>query len=109
LLGCQVVQERGFKLISSLAFDLSTEGMLVLTGERVLTGEPVLVSFRSPSSARWFDFEGRVARVVHGRRPGDQGRCLGLSFDVMRDADRTRLWEDLRRMSDQRSAVSGQR
>lgn len=96
LLSCQVVRERGFRLVSTLALDLSTEGMLVLTGERVLTGEPVVVSFRSPSSSRWFDLEGTVARVVHGRRPGDRGRCLGLSFGALSDADRSRLWEDLR-------------
>jgi len=96
LLGCQVVRERGFRLVSSLAFDLSTDGMLVLTGERVLTGEPLIVSFRAPESDSWFDLEAQVARVIHGRRPGDQGRCLGLSFNPLGDADHARLFEGIR-------------
>ena len=54
--------------------------MLVPTDLPVLTGEPLLVSFRPPLSGRWLDAEAVVARVVHGRRPGDHGRRLGLSF-----------------------------
>lgn len=96
LLSCQVVKERGFRLVSSIAFDLSTDGMLVLTGERVLTGEPLLVSFRAPRSDRWFNLEAQVARVIHGRRPSDQGRCLGLSFSGLGDADHARLFESIR-------------
>ncbi len=87
LLTCQVVRERDFKLISQLALDLSPDGMLVSTGQRMLTGEEVLVSFRGPRSEQWFDCQARVARVVHGRRPGDRGRCLGLHFEGM-SADR---------------------
>src|SRR5262249_46293851 len=33
--------------------DMSTEGMLVSTGHRVLTGEPVIVSFRSARLNEW--------------------------------------------------------
>ena len=43
-------------------------GLLAATDERVLTGEPVIVTFRLPESDRWFDAMGTVARVVHGRR-----------------------------------------
>lgn len=78
---CQVVREHDFKLIGSRGVDLSPMGMLVMAQERVLTGEPVIVSFRLPMSGWWFDAEATVARVVHGRRPGDLGRCFGLSFD----------------------------
>jgi len=91
-LDCQVVRERDFKLLSEHAIDLSAEGMLVLTDERVLTGEEVIVSFRVPTLRAWFDAEALVARVVHGRRPTDPGgarlaapdfqpsRGLGLRF-----------------------------
>jgi len=72
-LDCQVVRERDFKLLSEHAIDLSAEGMLVLTDERVLTGEEVIVSFRVPTLRAWFDAEALVARVVHGRRPTDPG------------------------------------
>jgi hypothetical protein len=79
---CQVVRERDFKLVGKSAIDLSTRGMLVETNERVLTGEPLVVAFRSPKSGRrWFDCEATVARVVHGRRPYDGGRFLGVRFE----------------------------
>jgi hypothetical protein len=80
---CQVVRERDFKLIGSRGVDLSPMGMLVMAQEPVLTGEPVVVAFRLPMSSWWFDAEATVARVVHGRRPGDLGRCFGVSFDTL--------------------------
>jgi len=80
---CQVVRERDFKLVGSRAVDLSPMGMLVMSQEPILTGEPVVISFRLPRSAWWFDAMGTVARVVHGRRPGDLGRCFGLAFDEL--------------------------
>jgi hypothetical protein len=96
LLDCQVVRERDFRLVSSLAFDLSTDGALVLTGDRVLTGEPLLVSFRPPNGGAWLDLEATVARVIHGRRDGDRGRCLGLSFHSVGESDYYRLFEGIR-------------
>ena len=96
LMGCQVVRERDFRLVSSVAFDLSTDGALVLTGERVLTGEPLIVSFRAPKTNAWFDLEATVARVVHGRRDGDRGRCLGLTFHSLAESDRYRLFDGIR-------------
>jgi hypothetical protein len=93
LLNCQVVRERDFKLVGDLALDLSPEGMLVSTRERVLTGEDVLVSFRTPRSRIWVDVEAEVTRVVHGRRPTDQGRCLGLRFFGL-DADLERMLKE---------------
>lgn len=95
-LDCQVVRERDFKLIAELALDLSTEGMQVLTNERVLSGEEVIVSFKPPRSNTWVDAQATVARVVHNRRPTDRGRCLGLDFHAMDPRDRETLWECLR-------------
>src|SRR5580700_5233114 len=80
---CQVVRERDFRLIGSRGVDLSPAGMLVMAQEPVLTGEPVIVAFRLPRSAYWFDAEATIARVVHGRRPGDVGRCLAIEFDEL--------------------------
>lgn len=106
---CQVVRERDFKLIGDLALDLSERGMLVRTSERVLTGEEVVVSFRPPRSNRFVDALGHVARVIHGRRPGDHlcatrsgfagseyGRQLGIEFYAMDEDDRHHLWDCLR-------------
>lgn len=77
---CQVVRERDFKLVGESTLDLSPEGMLVLTRDRVLTGEDLLITFKTPILGTWFDAEARVARVIHGRRPGDYGRALGIRF-----------------------------
>jgi hypothetical protein len=78
---CQIVRERDFKLIGSRAIDLSPWGMLVMGQEPVLTGEPLIVAFRIPKGDVWLDAMATVARVVHGRRPGDLGRCFGVAFE----------------------------
>jgi len=93
---CQVVRERDFRVVGDLALDLSERGMLVRTNERVLTGEDVVVCFQPPRSNRWVDAVGHVARVVHGRRPGDRTRALGIELETMDDRDRWHLWESLR-------------
>ncbi|MFO0676471.1 MAG: PilZ domain-containing protein [Polyangiaceae bacterium] len=77
---CQVVRQKDFRLLGDLAVDLSTSGMLLLSRLPVLTGEDVIVSFRAPSSRTWIDTEATVARVIHGRRPGDFGRGLGIEW-----------------------------
>jgi len=94
-LPCQIVRERDFRLVADLALDLSTDGMLVPTELSVLTGEPVLVSFRAPRSPRWLDVDAVVARVVHGRRPGDRGRRLGLAFQGLAPEERHLLFREL--------------
>jgi c-di-GMP-binding flagellar brake protein YcgR len=95
-LPCQIVRERDFRLVASSALDLSTGGMLVPTDVRVLTGEELLVSFRVPRSPRWLDAQAVVARVVHGRRPGERGRSLGLAFLELDEGDRQLLFRQLR-------------
>jgi hypothetical protein len=91
---CQVVRERDFRLVATWGVDVSPLGMLVLAEARVLTGEPVVVSFRVPRTGCWFDAEATVARVVHGRRPTDKGRrCLGIAFDAL-EPDARALIED---------------
>ncbi len=95
-LDCEVVREHDFRSIGSLALDLSTHGMLVTTRERILTGEELVFAFRPPGSNRWVDGMARVARVVHGRRPGDMGRAIGIEFSDIGKLDREHLWERLR-------------
>lgn len=95
-LPCQIVRERDFRLVSEVALDLSTDGMLVPTDLPVLTGEPLLVSFQPPRSRRWVDAAAVVARVVHGRRPGDRGRWLGLSFQDLGPEAKQLLFRQLR-------------
>ena len=95
-LPCEVVREHDFRLIADLALDLSTRGMLVRARERVLTGEEVVVAFQAPRSNLWFDALGTVTRVLHGRRPGDYGVCLGIEFYAMSPATERLLFEHLR-------------
>ncbi len=95
---CSVVREHDFKLIGSHVVDLSPDGMLVLAEADVLTGEEVVVSFRTPMSPLWFDAVGTIARVVHGRRPGDFGPCLGVKFDQAEEVSRIVLEEKLRKI-----------
>lgn len=78
---CQVVRERDFRLVSDSVRDLSETGMLVGPADPTLTGERVIVSFKLPSGGTWVDGEATVARVAHGRRPGEHSRCLGLQFE----------------------------
>ncbi|APR76509.1 Hypothetical protein A7982_01856 [Minicystis rosea] len=110
-LGCSIVRERDFRLVADRAVDLSTDGMLVDTHHRVLTGEPVIVSFRVPRSTRWVDAEAVVTRVVHGRRPGDQGRRLGLAFRGLDDETRHLIFQQLRALpaASSRSAMRTRR
>ncbi len=98
-LDCQVVREHDFVLVGDLALDLSTKGMLVRSTRRVLTGEEVVVSFKPPRSNEWFDAMAVVARVLHGRRPGDIGTCLGLEFVGLGIHDEAILFEHLRGMN----------
>ena len=88
---CQVVRERDFRLIGHRALDVSPEGMLVVLDDRILTGEEVLITFRLPRTRRWIDVQASVARIVHGRRPTDRGRCAGLSFEALDEDDRRRI------------------
>lgn len=97
-LDCQVVREHDFRIVGDLALDLSTDGMLVRATERVLTGEEVIVTLRPPRSNRWFDAVGTVARVLHGRRPGDYGLSFGIEFHGVTEEEKARLFDDLRGM-----------
>jgi hypothetical protein len=96
--GCEVVRERDFKRIAYRILDLSAEGMQVQADARVLTGEPVIVSFRMPGSTEFVDAEAEVARVIHGRRPWDRGPSLGLKFGPMPKTMRAELALSLRRL-----------
>jgi hypothetical protein len=95
-LECEVVRDHDFKRIASRAVDLSPDGMLVLADAQVLTGEEVIVSFRTPKSTVWFDTVGTIARVIHGRRPGDYGPCLGIQFAMTEELSRALLASNLR-------------
>jgi hypothetical protein len=95
-LDCQIVREHDFRLVADLALDLSTKGMLVRARTRVLSGEELLVTFKLPRTNHWVDASATVARVLHGRRPGDDGLCLGLEFDRISAEDEGMIFGSLR-------------
>lgn len=78
----EVVRLRDGSLVGSRVLDLSTRGMLLETDARVLTGEEMRVLFRGPSGD-WYDVDGSVARILHGRRRGDRTRAVGIAFEPM--------------------------
>lgn len=88
---CQVVRERDFRLVADRVENLSTWGMLVSPADPVMTGEKVFVSFQLPGTDEWMDACATVTRVVHGRRPTETTRMLGLEFEDLRPYDRFRL------------------
>ena len=85
---CQVVRERDFRLIADQVVDLSPGGALVMPADPCLTGEKVIVSFQVPYLLNYVDAEATVARVVHGRRPGEYSRGLALHFDHIEQLQR---------------------
>lgn len=95
---CQVVRERDFRLVADQVVNLSLDGMLVGPADPVLTGEKIIVSFPSPVGKGWIDAEATVVRVLHGRRPGEFRRALGLEFEALDTESRSVLKECLSRI-----------
>lgn len=94
-LPCQVVRLRDFRLIADRLETLSLTGLSVSPADPVLTGERLLVSFQLPQTGVWVDAETCVARVIHGRRPEDQGRALGLTFEELDEEARLAIASEL--------------
>lgn len=101
---CQLVRLRDFRLVGRTIADLSEEGALVEATAPVLTGEPLLLSFRAPFSSRWVDADAVVARVIHGRRAGDLRRSFGVSFTDLAPEARRLLHEGLWGLPHRRTA-----
>jgi hypothetical protein len=90
------VRERDFRLIADRLVDLSPTGALVMPADPVLTGERLLLSFELPHVPFWLDTEATVARVLHGRRPGEHTRGIALDFEGMSGVQRFMLEQSLR-------------
>lgn len=88
---CQAVRERDFKLIADRTLDISVDGLLLPLAhdDQVVTGESLIIAF--PIPGMWIDAEATVTRVVHGRRPGDEGPACGVLFDVVSPSARAAL------------------
>jgi hypothetical protein len=90
------VRERDFLLIADQIDNLSVTGLMASPADSVLTGERLIVSFQAPGWGIWIDTEATVARVIHGRRPGEFSRGLGLEFDNLSDWQRFVIEKNLR-------------
>jgi len=96
-LACRVRRMDDWRLLGDRTLDLSPEGMLVLSDERVDEGLELVVSFQATELPIWFDACARITRVVEGRRPGDPGRALGVRFETLPAVSRLILRGFLRR------------
>jgi hypothetical protein len=94
---CQVVRERDFQLVADRIVNLSASGLVVSPADPALTGERLIVSFQIPHSGYWVDAEATVARVVHGRRPGEFTRGLALELENVEDIPKMLLGRALHR------------
>src|SRR5262249_53446616 len=92
---CEVVRARDYSLVGTRVVDLSVKGMLLETEAPVLTGEDLLVLFRSPWGD-WYDCDATVARVLHGRRRWDDIRAIGIAFESLDPWREIMLCESLR-------------
>lgn len=95
---CQVVRESDFRLLGSQTLDLSVDGMLVRSDAQVTLGDNVIITFQATPFGLWFDAEGTVTRIIQGRRPGDQGRAIGVHFHSLSYLSRLILRGHLRRI-----------
>jgi hypothetical protein len=96
-LGCVVRRMDTWRLVGDRTLDLSPEGMLVLSDERLRSGTELVVSFQATELPIWFDTLATVSRTVEGRRPGDAGRALGVHFESLAAVSRLILRGYLRR------------
>ncbi len=96
-LGCIVRRLDTWRLVGDRTLDVSPEGMLVLSDERLASGTELVVSFQATELPIWFDTLATVSRVVEGRRPGDAGRALGVHFETLPAVSRLILRGHLRK------------
>lgn len=88
-LPCQAVRTDDFVLVADRTLDVSTHGLLLPMKSRVHTGESLVVSFQIANV--WIDADATVSRVVHGRRPGDDGLQFAVVFDHLAPSQRAAL------------------
>jgi len=84
-LDVRVVRERDFRIIGRGTLDLSLTGMLVQCTYDAEVGDEVIVSFQTPRLGEWVDAVGLVTRRLEGRRRGDLGMTMGITFVSMDD------------------------
>ncbi len=80
---CVVMTGDNLTLLGDETMDLSWDGARIRCHVPARIGERVRVRLQIPRSTVWVDAEGYVARVMPGRRRGDDPPALGLKLDRM--------------------------
>jgi len=70
-------------LLGDETMDLSWDGARIRSHVPARAGDRVRVRLQIPRSGVWVDAEGYVARVMPGRRRGEDPPSLGLKIDKM--------------------------
>jgi len=96
MLHAKVLSCNDFREMGRMVLDVNHLGALVAADRLADIGEPVLLEFNLPGDGDPFEALGRVVRVVHGRRPGDRGYCLGVEFTFMPIEQQIELSQRLR-------------
>lgn len=73
-------------MIGRGSLDISLTGMLVPCTYAAEIGDEVIVSFRTPQLGEYVDAVALVTRRMEGRRRGDLGATMGLTFTSIDDA-----------------------
>jgi hypothetical protein len=98
-LSCSVVREKDSRLTSLRAIDLSPHGIRVeLKDVDVDLGDRFFVSFRLSPFGIWYCSDAYATRMLHGRRPKERARSLGLRFGSLSAVSRLCIRGALRRV-----------
>jgi hypothetical protein len=96
---CCVIRQKDDKVIGRRAFDLSPHGMRVaLSDIDIAPGDLLRVCFKATPMELWFYTDATATRILHGRRPRERGRSLGLRFETLGALSRLILRGALRRV-----------
>lgn len=110
---CIVRSLRDGRLLGDHTVDVSYSGIgvgaLDASSPCTGTGERVALSLQIPGSSMWIQGEGRIERVMQGRRAGDRGPALGIRVDRMDGLSRVLLTSVARQYPEAARARGGQR
>jgi hypothetical protein len=80
---CVVMTEDNLTLLGDETMDLSWDGARIRCHVPAKVGDKIRIRLQLPKSAVWVDAEGYVARVMPGRRRGEDPASLGLKLNKM--------------------------
>jgi hypothetical protein len=104
-----VISEDGQRLLGDETMDLSWDGARVRSHVNAQVGERVRMKVQIPRSGVWIDCKGYVARVMPGRRRGEDPPALGLKINQMDGMMRLLLATAIRHRPLARPSIRGPR